>query len=179
MGCLDCLGAKTKLRPVRWLVLVERYRETTAWTDLSLATRRQGENILRHVLEKAGNQPVSKITRAHIVDGRDRRAATPAQARHFIDTMRGLYVWATEVQHVKTDPTLGVKYPKQPKTGGFAPWTDEDIAAYERRWPIGTWITKGCSHSCCGPRRHARPTECDTPEGDPPVDASDINKLDD
>jgi integrase len=24
------------------------------------------------------------------------------------------------------------------KTGGFAPWTEEDIAAYERRWPIGT-----------------------------------------
>jgi hypothetical protein len=114
--------------------LVERYRETAAWTDLSLATRRQRENILRHVLEKAGNQPASKITRAHIVDGRDRRAATPAQARYFIDTMRGLYEWATEAQHVKTDPTLGVKYPKQPKTGGFAPWTEEDIAAYERRW---------------------------------------------
>jgi integrase len=118
--------------------LVERYRETAAWTDLSLATRRQRENILRHILEKADNLPASKITRAHIVDGRDRRAATPAQARHFIDTMRGLYEWATEAQHVKTDPTLGVKYPKQPKTGGFAPWTEEDIAAYERRWPIGT-----------------------------------------
>jgi integrase len=118
--------------------LVERYRETAAWTDLSLATRRQRENILRHVLEKAGNQPASKITRAHIVDGRDRRAATPAQARHFIDTMRSLYEWATEAQHVKTDPTLGVKYPKQPKTGGFAPWTEDDIATYERRWPLGT-----------------------------------------
>ena len=118
--------------------LFERYRETSAWTDLSLATRRQRENILHHVLEKAGNQPASKITRAHIVDGRDRRAATPVQARHFIDTMRGLFEWATEAQHVKTDPTLGVKYPKQPKTGGFAPWTEDDIAVYERRWPIGT-----------------------------------------
>ena len=127
---------KANVGTLAWLV--ERYRETAAWTDLSLATRRQRENILRHVLEKAGNQPASKITRAHIVDGRDRRAATPAQARHFIDTMRGLYEWATEAQHVKTDPTLGVKYPKQPKTGGFAPWTEEDIAAYERRWPIGT-----------------------------------------
>lgn len=118
--------------------LVERYRETSAWTDLSLATRRQRENILRHVLEKAGNQPANKITRAHIVDGRDRRGGTPAQARHFIDTMRGLYEWATEAQHVRTDPTLGVKYPKQPKTGGFTPWTEQDIAAYERRWPLGT-----------------------------------------
>src|SRR5262245_53339400 len=30
--------------------LFERYRETTAWTDLSLATRRQRENIVRGVL---------------------------------------------------------------------------------------------------------------------------------
>jgi site-specific recombinase XerD len=118
--------------------LVERYRETSAWTDLSLATKRQRENILRHVLESAGRTAASKITRAHIVYGRDRRKSTPAQARHFIDTMRGLFEWATEAQHVKTDPTLGVKYPKQPKTGGFTPWSEDDIAAYERRWPIGT-----------------------------------------
>jgi hypothetical protein len=70
--------------------LVARYRETSAWTSLSLATRRQRENILRHVLESAGNKPANEIKRAHIVDGRDRRSATPAQARHFIDTMRGL-----------------------------------------------------------------------------------------
>ena len=50
--------------------LVERYRETSAWTDLSLATRRQRENILRHVLETAGTQQASKITKAHIVEGR-------------------------------------------------------------------------------------------------------------
>jgi hypothetical protein len=75
-------------------------------------TRRQRENILRHVLDKAGDQPISKITRAHIVAGRDRREATPTQARHFIDTMRGVFEWAAEAQHVKTDPTVGVKYPK-------------------------------------------------------------------
>jgi integrase len=129
-------GDKATAGSLAWLV--ERHRETSAWTDLSLATRRQRENILRHVLESAGNKPANDIKRAHIVEGRDRRGATPAQARHFIDTMRGLYEWAVEAQHVKTDPTLGVKYPKQPKTGGFAPWTEDDIATYERRWPLGT-----------------------------------------
>jgi hypothetical protein len=32
--------------------LIERYRETTPWRDLSLATRRQRENIFRQVVEK-------------------------------------------------------------------------------------------------------------------------------
>ena len=128
--------AKASAGSLAWLV--ERYRETSAWTDLSLATRRQRENILRHVLEKAGNQQASKITRGHIVEGRDRRKATPTQARHFIDTMRSVFEWAAEAQLIKADPTAGVKYPKQPKTDGFTAWTEDHVAAYESRWPIGT-----------------------------------------
>ena len=46
--------------------------------------------------------------------------------------------WAVEAQHIKTDPTSGVRYPKLPKTGGFIPWSEDDIATYERHWPIGT-----------------------------------------
>jgi integrase len=126
----------TSVGTLAWLV--ERYRETSAWTDLSLATRRQRENIFRPVLEKAGNQPASKITKAHIVEGRERRKATPAQARHFIDTMRGLFRWAADAGHASSDPTAGVKYPRQPDTGGFVPWTEQDILAYEKRWPVGT-----------------------------------------
>src|SRR6516165_4521611 len=96
--------------------LVERYRETPAWTDLSLATRRQRENILRHVLETAGTQQANQIRRNHIVAGRDRRKATPFQSRHFVDTVRGLFTWAADAQLIKSDPTAGVKYVKKPKT---------------------------------------------------------------
>jgi integrase len=118
--------------------LIERYRETAAWTNLSLATRRQRENIFRHVLDAAGRQPFAKITAATIRTGRDRRAATPSQARHFLDAMRGLFRWAIEAQMAKIDPTAGIADPPRTKSDGFAVWTQEDIAAYEARWPIGT-----------------------------------------
>jgi integrase len=119
--------------------LVERYRETGAWTNLSLATRRQRENILRSILESAGRQPVVKITKATIVAGRDRRAVkTPFQARHFLDTMRGLFRWAAEAGLAKVDPTTGVADPAMPKSDGFPPWSEDDVAAYEKHWPIGT-----------------------------------------
>lgn len=118
--------------------LLERYRETTAWTYLSPATRRQRENIFLHVLEMAGKEPFAKITTAAVMAGRDRRANTPAQARNFLDAMRGLFRWAVKARLVKLDPTIGVDNPPRPKTEGFAPWTEEDIAAYEARWPIGT-----------------------------------------
>src|SRR5262245_44959686 len=119
--------------------LFDRYRETVAWSDLSLATRRQRENILVAVLKQAGHESATTIKRAHIVAGRDRRAATPFQARHFLDAMRGLFRWALDAGHVKADPTVGVKNPAREKDNeGFPAWTEDDVAAYERSWPVGS-----------------------------------------
>jgi integrase len=118
--------------------LWNRYRETAAWADLSAATRRQRENIMLHVLRSAGADPFAKVTRAHIVAGRDRRAKTPAQARNFLDAMRGLFRWAHEAGYVSPDPTSGVKNPARPKGAGFPAWTEVDVAAYEAHWPVGT-----------------------------------------
>ncbi len=118
--------------------LIERYRETTAWRDLSAATRRQRENIFLHVIQTAGGQSLGAITTATILAGRERRVETPSQARHFLDAMRGLFRWAKTAQHVKSDPTIGVENPKQKRVDGFIAWTEDHVAAYERRWPIGT-----------------------------------------
>ena len=139
----DALAGRTKPKrgepasgTLAWLIA--RYRETTAWTTLSMATRRQRENILRQVLATASTHSLARITGDAIVAGRERRAATPSQARHFLDTMRGLFRWAAAAKHVRVDPTAGVADPPRVKSGGFRPWTEDDVAAYERRWPIGT-----------------------------------------
>lgn len=100
--------------------------------------RRQRENIFVHVLETAGNQPFAKITTATIMAGRDRRADTPFAARHFLDAMRGLFRWALKARMVKVDPTVGVDNPPTTQGDGFPAWTEEHVAAYEARWPIGT-----------------------------------------
>jgi integrase len=111
------------------------YRQTNSWTDLSMATRRQRENIMRGVLKTAGDKQLSSITGAAIKQGMDRRK--PFAARHFVDTMRGLYKWAVAAEHVKSDPTVGKAVPK-PKTKGFPVWTEDELEQYEKHWPIGT-----------------------------------------
>ena len=118
--------------------LIARHHETTAWTALSGATRRQRENIFLHVIDAAGAKPFAKITPEVIMAGRERRASTPAQARNFLDAMRGLFRWATEAKLVKQDPTVGVRNPPRKASEGFIPWTEEHVASYQRRWPIGT-----------------------------------------
>lgn len=120
-----------------WLWML--YRQSGSWLDLSRATRRQRENILRHVLESAGDMPLSEIGRKHILEGRDRRAHTPSQAKNFLSAMRGLFTWAVDADLIRADPTMGIKRPKRTKPiGGFPVWTDDDIAAFEHRWPRGT-----------------------------------------
>jgi integrase len=90
------------------------------------------------VVDTAGQQPIRAITQSVIIAGRDRRAATPAQARNFLDAMRGLFKWAKDAKHASVDPTLGVKNPKRRKGAGFPVWTEDDAAAFDKRWPLGT-----------------------------------------
>jgi len=118
--------------------LVARYRDSGEWAGLATATRRQRENIFRNAIAKSGSVKVAAITQAVIVKARDKRKDTPAAARNFLDAMRGLFRWAKEAGLAKADPTEGVRSPKRRKGSGFPVWTDEDVAAYERRWPVGT-----------------------------------------
>lgn len=117
--------------------LITRYQDSSDWAKLSPATRRQRENIFRGVRETAGETRYAAVTRKHIVAGRDRRKATPAMARHFVEAMRGLFRWAVDADHVAEDPTRDVKVSK-PKTEGHHTWTDEECDRFEARWPIGT-----------------------------------------
>jgi integrase len=121
---------------IAWLI--SRFREADAWRSLSPSTRRKREAIFKHVIRSAGTSSYHQITKATIVAGRDRRAETPSQARHFLQAMRGLLVWAVEAELVKHNPTEGVKNPRRPKTQGFPVWSEDDVERYCRRWPIGT-----------------------------------------
>jgi integrase len=118
--------------------LWDRYRASSAWGQLKPATRRQRENIMRHVLAGAGDAPFAAIDRKTVIEGRERRAKTPSQANNFLNTLRSLFAWAVENEHLEANPCEGVKIVKRPKTGGFKEGTEEEIAKFEARWPLGT-----------------------------------------
>jgi integrase len=129
--CPTKFGAKT----LGWLI--ERYRESSAWARLSSATRRQREGILRMITENAGTEPVSRIDKRTVEKGIDRRADRPHAARHFLQTMRGLFQWAVKAAHAESDPTGELKTIR-PATDGHTPWSDEWCMAFEARWVRGT-----------------------------------------
>ncbi len=113
------------------------YRQSQVWAALSPATRRQRENIFAKIVKTHGDTPLSAWKRGDIAAGRDKRAATPAAARHFVEALRGLFQWLVESGLAASDPTAGITIAR-PKSDGFAVWTEDDEARFCARWPLGT-----------------------------------------
>jgi integrase len=67
----------------------------------------------------------------------DGRAQTPAAANNALRILRMLMGFALERGMISADPTWQVKKIKN-KAKGFRTWTEEDIAAFEATWPIGS-----------------------------------------
>lgn len=120
---------------VAWLI--ERYQESGDWLRLAPGTRAMRIPILRGLIATSGAEAFSEVTRATILAGRDRRIATPFAANSFLKAVRGLFRWAALAGLLDDDPTKGIPGFSQ-RTNGFSTWTEDDVARFEARWPIGT-----------------------------------------
>jgi integrase len=66
-----------------------------------------------------------------------RKAATPHAANNLHKLIRLLKRFAIEEDWRRDDPTIDVRAVKV-RSDGFYTWTEDDIAAFKRRWDIGT-----------------------------------------
>jgi integrase len=131
------IAAKPKTDSASLAWLIARYRDSSAWTALSMATRRQRENIFKQVIARDGDQPFAAVTRKALIAARERRKETPAQANNLVKALRGLFKWAHESEMLDSDPAREVEALKV-RTKGFHAWTEEEVARFEARWPTGT-----------------------------------------
>ena len=118
--------------------LVEEHKRSSYWLGLKPATRRQRENIFKHVVAGSGKADYHKVNEADVIGGRERRAATPSAANNYLDVMRSLFGWAVDVKLLTKNPAKDVKGVSRPDGEGFVPWTDEHLRRFEERWPLGT-----------------------------------------
>ena len=120
--------------------LIKLYRESRDWgRNLSNGTRKQRGPILKQMEESAGDLPLEAITRKKIEEGMSAR--TDNQARHFLNTVSGLFKWA--IAHELSDgrnPAEGITRTRNDggDNDGHLAWPIELMEQYEKRWPIGT-----------------------------------------
>jgi len=108
---------------------------------LSDSTRLQRTGLILSLLPENGEKPFGVLTRKVIKA--EMKARTPSQAGNLLSALRGMIRWMTDEGHLDEDddPTIGLRSGKAKasrETGGFVPWTEEDMALYRTKWPLGT-----------------------------------------
>jgi integrase len=105
--------------------------------NLAPASQQQYRRILEQLRRDYGDLGIATLARKHVVRMLDTKAATPIGARDFLRCLRLLVRYAISIGLVENDPTAGVRV-KVPKSSGYRTWTEEDIAAFEAAYPVGS-----------------------------------------
>lgn len=83
-----------------------------------------------------GDIPLDQLERRHIRKILTDRSETPHAARHLLTVLRKIILAGLDEEWIKNDPTYRLKY--RPEYKGWRAWTEQERAAFEKRWPIGT-----------------------------------------
>jgi integrase len=113
------------------------YLGSIAFHNLAPVSKTIYRGILERIRREHGDKRIALLERRHVLRMLDAKAATPAAARNFLLCIRVLIRYAIDTGVREDDPTIGIRVPR-PKTNGFENWSEQDIAAFEGRHPIGT-----------------------------------------
>lgn len=117
--------------------LAVSWYQSHGFTRLTAQSQRTYRRLLEAFLAKHGGKPVARLEPRHLLDILQEKSATPAQANALLNVLRLLLQHGFERGWRRDNPARDVKrlrYGKKP----YATWTEEDIAAFESRWPFGT-----------------------------------------
>jgi integrase len=108
--------------------------------ELGASTRKVRKALLETICKRAGDRRFATMEPRHIAELRDEKAALPEAANARVKALRQLFAWACDRENALAtqNPALVVGYLKSNNPGGFPAWTEDDVARYEARHPVGT-----------------------------------------
>jgi integrase len=117
-------------------VIAAYYTDRSFTGELAAETQQQRRTILERFRKDHGNKPIALIERVHIAKILGEK--TPSAALNWLTAIRGLTQFAVKVGLLQDDPTVGIERAKLPNTEGFHSWSEEEIAQYEVKHPVGS-----------------------------------------
>jgi len=144
-------GPQERGAPGTFERLITRYFASPDFLGLRPSTRRAYRLVMERFESEHGHRLVSDMRREHVKKIMAERAATPGAANDLLKKIRILIHFAIDEEWRTDDPTLRIK--KFP-SGEFHTWTEEEIAAFEAHWSIGSRArTAFALHLFTGQRR--------------------------
>jgi integrase len=117
--------------------LVASYLTSGEFRTLAPSTQTTYRPFIEQFRTDHGEKRVATFQRQHVMKGMANRAETPVQANKWLRMVKALMHFAIAEGLRDDDPTLAIKNLRQ-KSGGYHEWTEEEIAQFETRHPIGT-----------------------------------------
>jgi enterobacteria phage integrase len=116
--------------------LIADYLKNGGFPTLRPTSKKGYMSRLERIRRDHGHRSVSGLTRDRINKFiLHPYADRPAAALDTLKKLRILIGHAISIGWLKSDPSVGIK---RPKTREIRAWTDSELAAFEKRWRIGT-----------------------------------------
>lgn len=115
------------------------YYRSPEFLELRDSTKRTYRGIIDRWREENGTKRVKHLERRHIKEhiATAAEVSGPHAANNLRTILQILCRFAVDNEWRRDDPTIGVR-PIRAKSSGFATWSEEEIAAFEAKWPTGT-----------------------------------------
>ena len=115
--------------------LCEGYMRSADFVQLAESTRREMKYVINALIAEHGDKRLSKLERRHILSWKDKLAAKPGATNKMLRTVKQLMTFA-EARGLRPDNLA--KGIKMMRGGRWRAWTDDELQAFEERWPLGT-----------------------------------------
>jgi integrase len=124
-------------RPGTVNAAIVSYFNSAAFAALAKDSRRSRRFILEAFRREHGDKRIDTLQRRNVDQMVAAKAATPYAAQNFLNTLRALMSHCVTVGLCTMDPTQGVKRIRI-KSDGHRTWSEQEIAQFEARHPIGS-----------------------------------------
>jgi integrase len=123
---------------LRWLCLA--YMDSSAFKrELSRQTQVVRKKLLDRLCEVHADKPFKSIDSGWVLKVRDKWADGGTEAGNsVVKALRQVFKWACEAKHLSTNLAKEVAYLPSDNPDGFYTWTEQDIAQFKARHPLGT-----------------------------------------
>lgn len=115
--------------------LIADYFRSPRFLKTKASSQAVTRGILLRFAKEHGHRQVAEMQPKNLMTILGKMSSTPAAANNLLKKIRALIQYARLMGYCSHDPTAGVdKY----REGSHHTWTDDELEAFERRWPIGT-----------------------------------------
>lgn len=134
-------NAKAMPRP-RFVVgsvdaLCEAFYGSPKWLSMKPSSQKTYRGIIERWRSRHGDKPIARLEPRHIVAMLSAMKDTPAAANNLRKALARLFRYAMQMGWIDRNP-VDATDPFEIESDGWHAWTEQEIEAFQSRWPMGS-----------------------------------------